>query len=162
MDYYGTPSEFSEYHTLRGRDVSEYASTSVIAALIIASEWLDGSFRHRFPGYKVGMRAQEREWPRTNVHDSHGYPVSSLSVPIEIEQATYEAAYRHLQEPGSLQVDFAPNKYKRVSIEGAVSVEYQMLDAGTVQKRFPVIGQLLDRLLGGGHVSTLSSSTTRV
>ena len=163
MGYYGTTIKFENYHIARGRDPSVFEYEDVEAALLIASEWLDGSFRDRFPGLKVGMREQVREWPRTAVLDRNGYAVSPLYVPNEIESATYEAAYRHLQTPGSLQVDYTPNKYSEVAVEGAVRVKYNNLDASTIQKNFPIIGYILDGLLGGsGNFSPLSSGTVRV
>lgn len=162
--FYGTAAAFLAYHTERGRDVSSYDTATTEASLLIASEWIDGSFVDRFPGLKVGMREQEREWPRTPVLDRYGYAVSSDSVPIEIERATYEAALRDLQVPGSLQVDFEQSKYDSVSIDGAISVKYRNLDASTVQKNFPIIGHILDRLLAGygAGLSPLSSGIVRV
>lgn len=162
MDYYGTEAEFIAYHTARGRDVSEYSSVAIAAALLVASEWLDGSFRNRWPGYRYQDRTlQTRDWPRSWVADRDGYPVTHTSVPVEIDQATYEAAYRHLVDATALLVDYTPDKYKSVRIEGSVAVEYRALNASTIQKQFPAIGLILDRLLGGSDVSALSSRTVR-
>lgn len=163
MDNYGTFAGFGAYHTARGRDVSEYLEPAVDVALLVASEWLDGSFGYRWPGYKVGDRAQQtRDWPRSWVQDREGYPVDADSVPTEIEQATYEAALRHLQDATVLQSDYTPNRYKRVAIEGSVSVEYLSLSAQSVQAQFPIIGQILAPLLeGNGGVSSVSSGIVR-
>jgi len=162
-DFYGTATGFQTYHLARGRDVAAYATNNVNVALLVASEWLDGSFGYRWPGYKVGDRAQQtRDWPRSWVQDREGYPVSAEFVPTEIENATYEAALRHLQDETVLQVDFTPNRYKRVSIEGSVSAEYLSLSAQEVQKQFPIIGQILAPLLeGNGGVSSISSGVVR-
>lgn len=162
-DFYGTAAGFQTYHTARGRDVSAYATDDVNVALLVASEWLDGSFGYRWPGYKVGDRAQQtRDWPRSWVQDREGYPVSADFVPTEIENATYEAALRHLQDETVLQADYTPNRYKRVSIEGSVSAEYLSLSAEQVQKQFPIIGQILAPLLeGNGGVSSISSGIVR-
>ncbi len=162
MDYYGTATAFTEYHAARGRDVSEYDSAQIETGLLVASEWLDGSFGDRWPGFKAGNRDQVRDWPRSWVQDRDGYPVDFNSVPVEIDHATYEAAYRWLQDDTSLVVDYTPGKYKRVSIDGAISVEFRSLDASTTQKQFPIIGNILARLLGGRNVSSLSSGIMRV
>ena len=62
MDYYGTFAGFGAYHIARGRD-ADFTSDEVNIALLVASEWLDGSFGYRWPGYKVGDRAQQtRDW----------------------------------------------------------------------------------------------------
>ena len=163
MDYYGTAAGFTAYHTARGRDVSAYDTADIETALLVGSEWLDGSYRGSWPGYKRLGREQTRDWPRSWVKDTAGYPVDADSVPVEVENATYEAALRHLQDPNVLLIDYTPGKYRSVSIDGALSVNYRLMDAASVQKQFPVIGQILSGLLGGrGSMSPLSSSITRV
>jgi hypothetical protein len=162
-EFYGTAAAFQAYHTARGRDASDYTDSEVNVALLVASEWLDGAFGYRWPGYKVGDRQQQiRDWPRSWVQDREGYPVSSETVPVEIEQATYEAALRHLQNPAVLQTDYTPPRYKRVSIEGSVSAEYLNLSAQQVQAQFPIIGQILAPIMeGNGGVSSISSGIVR-
>lgn len=163
MNYYGTAAAFTSYHTERGRDVSEYDEAAISVALLVASEWLDGSFGHRWPGYKVGDRNQQvRDWPRSWVQDREGYPVDAETVPVEIENATYEAALRHLTDPTGLLVDHTDDRYRRVSIDGAIAVEYRGLNAMQVQKQFPVIGNILAPIMeGGGNLSALSSGIVR-
>lgn len=164
MNYYGTAAGFTAYHTARGRDVSTYDASDIETALLIASEWLDGSYRGSWPGHKYRGRSEQiRDWPRSWVIDTEGYPVAADVVPIEVEQATYEMALRHLQDPMVLLVDYTPGKYKSVSIDGALSVEYRLLDAASVQKQFPIVGMILSGLMGGrGSFSPLSSAITRV
>lgn len=163
MDYYGTFAGFQAYHTARGTNVASYTEANVNVALLVASEWLDGAFGYRWPGYKVGDRQQQtRDWPRSWVQDREGYPVDAETVPTEIQNATYEAALRHLIDPTALQSDYTPNRYKRVSIEGSISAEYLSLSAQEVQKQFPVIGQILAPILeGNGGVSSISSGIVR-
>lgn len=164
MDFYGTAADYTSYHTARGRDVSDHSDVAVESALLVASEWLDGSFGDQWPGLRAANRTlQTRDWPRTWVRDYDGHPVDYTTTPIEITFATYEAAYRHITDPTALLVDYTPGKYKSVRVEGAVAVEYRSLDASTVQKQFPIIGHLLRRILGSrGGLSALSSGTTRV
>ena len=150
---YGTVDGYEAYHLARGRTV-----TGSEADLLTASEWLDGTYRTRFPGLKVGQREQVREWPRTGVTDRYGYAVSSESVPIEIENATYEAAYR----VDELNVDFTPSKYSRVSITGSLDVTYRDQSVWEVQGQFPVIDQTLEPLIGGYNAfSGLSGKIAR-
>jgi hypothetical protein len=162
-DFYGTAAGFQAYHLARGRHTTQHHTDDVTVALLVASEWLDGAFGYRWPGYKVGNRQQQtRDWPRSWVQDREGYPVDATTVPTEIENATYEAALRHLQDETVLQSDYTPNRYKRVSIEGSVSAEYLSLSAEQVQVQFPVIGQILAPLLeGNGGVSSISSGVVR-
>ena len=163
MPDYGTVAGFRAYHIARGRNTDEWDDDEVEAAKLIASEWLDGRYRGQFPGLKVGQRAQVREWPRNGGVDRDGYAIPAGSVPAEVENATYEATLRQLATPGSLSVDWTPPKYKRASVDGAVSVEYAMFaGAADVQTRFIVIDDILATILTGcGDTSSLSGATAR-
>lgn len=140
---YGTPAGYREYHTARGRTVTGDDAT-IQARLLVASEWLDGAYRTQWPGSKTGQQAQLDDWPRTGVVDSDGYAVASDVVPTQIIHATYEVALRS----DSLNKDFTPSKYQRVSISGAIDVTYRDQSAADIQAQFPVIGQILGSLLG--------------
>jgi hypothetical protein len=160
--YYGTAEGFLAYHTTRGTDVTEWEGGQITPKLLVASEWLDGAFRGQFQGWKAGLSAQMREWPRTGAVDYYGYAVSSATVPFQIEYATYEVALRALKQPDILNKDAAASKYKRVAIEGAISVEYGDQSAAALQAQFPIVGQILSSLLTGGDTSPLSSRVVRV
>lgn len=161
MDFYGTAADYTAYHTARGRDVSAQTTDEIEVALLVASEWLDGSFT--WPGDKYGLRGtQVRDWPRSWVFDRNSDPVDYLTVPVEVEHATYEVAFRWIADNTVLLADHTPEKYKRVSIEGALSVEYRGLSAQAAQKQFPVIANILAPLLGGYNSSSLSSGMVRV
>lgn len=157
-DFYGTATGFRSYHTARGRNVAAFDDDAEInAGLLVSSEWLDAKYLASFPGTKVGERAQVREWPRYNAFDIYGYVVGSGAVPVEIDNATYEATFRHLTSPGVLAVDWTPGKYKRASVDGAVSVEFAMFaNAAEIQTQFVVIDQILRPILtavGGDHAA---------
>lgn len=148
-DYYGTVAGFRAYHLARGNtaDVGTYSDSKVLKGLLSTSEWLDFRYRRFLMGLKVGGREQVRDWPRTGVYDVHGDSVSSESVPVEVEYATYEALLKDLADPGTLIKDYVPSKYQRVSIDGSLSVTYAERSASEVQKEFPVIDQVLDGLI---------------
>lgn len=159
---YGTEAGYRAYHTARGRDVAGQLNTTVLAKLLVASEWLDGKYRDRFMGTKVGQQAQEREWPRVGVVDCDGYAVSSETVPQAIEYATYEVAYREITAPGTLSRDFTASKYSKVAISGSIDVTFRDQGAGDVQTQFPIVDQILGSLLGGcSAVSALSGKVVR-
>lgn len=164
---YGSDEDFVSYITSRGRDIpGTWDDGAIDAALLVASEWIDNVYGSSFAGYKTGGFAQEREWPRagayTNSYPSHVFADSDI--PTRVAHATYEAAYRQLTLPGSLQVDYKPNKYKRVSVDGAISVEYaQFSSSADVQSKFSVIESLMAPLLTatGANLSPLSGGTSR-
>ena len=163
MPDYGTLEGFRAYHLARGRVTTDYDDDEVEAAKLVASEWLDGRFRLSFPGTKVGMREQVREWPRVSGIDRDGYAIAADVVPPEIDNSTYEATLRQLIAPGSLSVDWTPPKYKSASVHGAVSVEYASFAyASDVQTRFAIIDDILAPILTGrGEFASLSGATSR-
>lgn len=160
---YGTIAGFSIYHTARGRDVSTYLDADVEAAKLIASEWIDARYRALFDGTKVGKRDQVREWPRTGAMDIDGYSIGAVAIPTEVENATHEATLKQLVNPGSLSVDWVPPKYKRASVDGAVSVDFVMFDSATdAQTRFKIVDEILAPILTGhNNSSALSGATYR-
>lgn len=157
-DYYGTVNGYRTYCIARNSLHSNEAEDKILAALLVASEWIDATYRASFPGLKVGLRAQVREWPRTGAQDIYGYAISENSVPTEIENATYEATHREIESQGSLSTDYTPAKYKTASVNGAVSVEYRAFDsAAEAQTRINIVDQILRPVLTGIS-GTLSSN----
>lgn len=166
-DFYGTAAGFIAYTAARQLAYSTDDDNSDIeAALLVASEWIDGKFRNSFAGVKVGFRAQAREWPRTGAVDNLGYQILQTEIPIEVENATYEIAWRQLNGV-ALNVDFTQAKsYKSVTVDGAISVTYAgATSSGDAQPVFAVIGDILAPLLSdysSGAFSSLSGSVSRV
>lgn len=160
---YGTVIAFRAHHTARGRSTAAYTDDEIEAAKLIASEWLDAAFFSSLPYgvYRVDGRSQPRVFPVYGWTDAAGYPVSSASVPTEVENATYEAALRQLQSSDALTKDHSPNKYKRVRVEGAVDVEYASMSAAEAQTQFPIVGQILAPLFRSADTSGLSGRTVR-
>jgi hypothetical protein len=163
-DFYGTANGYTAYLTARGLTVDgDLTDADIETLLLVASEWLDGKYLTAFPGLKTGLRAQVREWPRNGVVDIYGYILASDVPPREIENATYEAAYREQQSFGSLTVDYTPGKYKAVSIDGALSVQYAERSAYDVQLQIPAVDGILAPILNGyGNSSSLSGCINRV
>lgn len=146
--FYGTATGFLAYCLARGITPASTDEDVIEAALLVTSEWLDGVYRSYFPGEKVNGRSQDREWPRTGAVDAYGYVIPDGIIPVEVENATYEANIRQLANPGSLTVDFTTSKYKSVTVHGAISVDYdQSLDASYVQPNFPKVDQILYPIL---------------
>lgn len=168
-DFYGTAAGFTAYHDARGRSEQLAAldldDAQIEAALLVASEWIDGKYFVNFCGVKVGMRDQIREWPRMGVTDVNGYPIDQNSIPREVENATYEAALRQLVTPGSLSVDYTPGKYESVSVDGAISVKFAKFNSAyETQTQFAVIDAILSPLLSArnGNFSSFSGAAVRV
>ena len=165
-DFYGTVADFKTYHNARGNVIAAYEDDDIQAAILLASEMID--FRYFYTDYigdKTGGRDQVREWPRIGAYDKDEHVIDSAEIPREVENATYEAALKHLASNGVLFVDYTPPKYKSVSVDGAVSVTYSEFGSSSeVQTRFAVIDSILYPLLrySGAGYSVLSGDSVRV
>ncbi len=163
MSHYGTLAGANAYHTARGNTHWNGSDAHKTAALVRATDYIDVTFRDQFPGEKTGLRTQEREWPREWATDVDGEAIGVNEIPIEVINATYEAALRELVTPGSLMPDITLGKQiKSASVDGAVSVEY----AGTtgVQGMVPTVlavGGILARILTGYARSSLAGTAVR-
>lgn len=163
-DIYGTRTEADAYHSERGNAAWALATTTVRdAALILASEWIDGKYRASFPGWKTGLRAQEREWPRTGAYDRERHDIATTEIPIEAKNATYEAALREVTTPGSLLTDYTMGKrISSVTVVGAVSVQYEGLSSALdLQLSIPVVDRILAPILTGAVASSLVGQFVR-
>lgn len=154
-DFYGTQAGLATYATAHAYTI---ASGDQDAALLRASEYIDGVYGARFTGYRKDRRAQLRAWPRYDAYDAESNYIDPTTVPIEVENATYEAAIRELASPGSLSPDVVPGTMiKSVTVEGAVSVDY--VTPNDVSDQRPVLtvldgilAPLLGSLMGGSLV----------
>ena len=169
---YGTVAAFVDYHEARGREIpGTWDDTVIAAALLVASEWIDAVYGPSFTGYKTAGFTQEREWPRAGTlvrstgywGDYYAYP--DTEVPDRVEYATYEAAWREATTPQSLDIDYTPGKYKSVTIEGALSVDYREVNAPDLMIQISKVDNWLWPLLdngSGASLSSLSGGSTRV
>jgi hypothetical protein len=133
MAIYGTLSDANAYHTARGNAAWTGADAVKAAALERATDYIDGRYRWQlksgrwqsmFPGERTQGRDQEREWPRTGAEDYDGNAIADDEVPVEVENATYEAALRELVTPGSLSPDFVPSGQVIKEKVGPIEVGY--------------------------------------
>jgi hypothetical protein len=151
-DFYGTLDDATAYmaarsYTWTGTDADKDA------ALLRGSEYVDslGMVRPCFwVGTKTGGRAQVRQWPRTGAVDGFGDPVANDEVPQEVINATYEASYRELASPGSLNPDYvASDTFKQAKV-GPLEVTYATSsdpDAIPTKPVVSVINDLIGPLL---------------
>ncbi|WP_420465611.1 DnaT-like ssDNA-binding protein [Panacagrimonas sp.] len=155
--YYGNLTDAAAYHVDRGNAAWDaLTSTAQEAALVRASQYIDGRYRWRlmsgrwqsmFRGTKTGGRAQILEWPRTGATDYEGNEIGSTEVPTEVEYATYEAALREAADPGSLSPDYTASAQAIREKVGPVEVQYGEMKAtdNTTPNR-PVI-PLIDEII---------------
>lgn len=159
-DFYGTVAAADAYHAARANAAWTGDDVAKQAALIRASVYIDGRYRKLlasgvwqslFPGVKTEGRGQAREWPRTGAEDYEGHSIQSDQVPVEVEQATYEAAMRELVEPGSLSPDFvAASTVKRQKV-GPIEEEFSVAagadGAASVRPVISIIDEMIAPVL---------------
>lgn len=132
----------------RGLSFATSPSATGEAALIRATEAIDAIYRGRFPGYRVRGRAQALEWPRLAAYDVEGNLIVGDEIPIEVVNATCEAAVRELAVPNSMMPDLKRGGHLKSFKAGSVAVEFGANAApGTV---FSLIDGILAGILGGG------------
>jgi hypothetical protein len=131
------------------------------AALRLATAFIDNTYRARFTGYRTYRRAQALEWPRVGAYVyipnnssdmayAGGYDpaydyIGQNEIPVEIINATCEAAIREFTTPGTLSPDLdRGNAVKRLKA-GSVEIEYGA--SATATTTFQTIDLALSGLL---------------
>jgi hypothetical protein len=137
------------------------ASGDEEAALIRATSYLDNTYRTRFTGYRTKRREQALEWPRVGAYvyipnnssdmayaggfdPAYDYIAQDV-IPIEIINATCEAAIRELSSPGILAPDLDRGNAVRRLKAGSVEIEYGA--SATATTTFQAIDLALSGLL---------------
>lgn len=143
---YGTTAGYKAWADERGVSYAGITDGAIDDARLVASEFIDATYRGQFPGLRTDGRDQDREWPRSGAYDIEGYSIPSDEVPVEVLNATYEGAKRELATAGSLNPDIKAGGgvLKRVKA-GSVEVEYD--NDGSLTKTFQAIEQALGSLL---------------
>lgn len=146
MAGYGTNLAADAYHLARGNTAwAALTSDQKDATRLRGSVYIDGRYALKFPGTKTGGRAQERAWPRTGAEDWEGAAIDPSVVPLEIEQASYEAALIEATTPGSLSPTISASGLVRSETVGPISTEYFEPKGGVIDLR-PMV-TLIDGIL---------------
>jgi hypothetical protein len=149
-DSYVSVSDAVTYAASRGLTFPASPADKAEQALRRATAWLDGRYRSRFPGQRKNGRDQALEWPRVYADDRDGNEIASDEVPVEIVNATIEAAVREMASPGGLSPDVTPGKVKKSAKVGDIAVEYAVTSGNAYDQRpvVSVIDGILSCLLG--------------
>lgn len=145
MAGYGDDASAAAYWAAAGYTVP---SGTVAAARQIGSVYLDGAYELFFPGVPTGGAEQDRSWPRTGASDRYGNAIDPNTVPTRVINASYEAAFIELTNPGSLSiVGSNSGRVKRERVEGAVEVEYVGASGSSVATDNRVVSTLIEGML---------------
>ncbi|MBX4872699.1 MULTISPECIES: DnaT-like ssDNA-binding protein [Rhizobium] len=124
MAGYGTDEAAQSYWTAAGYVVPDGTSADQITAARRRGSLVIDRYEPRFTGKRTGGYAQERAWPRTGATTYYGEAIPSDAVPLAIENASYEAAFLELTNPGSLSPVVTGSSIIKREKVGQLEVEY--------------------------------------
>lgn len=124
MAGYGTNEGFTAYAAAAGYVIPDGATDAQKAAARQRGSLVIDRYEHKFPGRRTGGFAQERAWPRTGATTYYGEAIPDADIPTAIINASYEAAFLELTNPGSLSpVITGSSTVKREKV-GQIEIEY--------------------------------------
>lgn len=154
---YVSVAAFRAYHADRGNDVLAQPDSAVQIAIIRASDYIDRKNRGNFIGIRLRPpSAQRMSWPRSNAKYRDG--TSALGVPIEVEEATNEYAFRALTitlAPDPTYDDRNQRVTSKTEIVGPLEESTTYSDSGATFKfrKYPEVDALLrDLVIAGNEV----------
>jgi hypothetical protein len=124
MAGYGSTAEFTTYATAAGYVFPVGTTDAQKDAARQRGALVIDRYERYFAGTRTGGFAQERAWPRTGASTYWGEAIPPDTVPVAIINASYEAAFLELTNPGSLSpVITGSSTVKREKV-GQLEVEY--------------------------------------
>lgn len=149
---YASLDEANAYHTARGNNFT-WAGIDIAkeAALIRATQWLDGRYGHRWPGTRWRLRLQALDWPRVDAYDRDAGLIDGSLIPVEVLNATCEAAMRELVTPGVLSPDLTPGTSKVLVEVKGIRWDRLRASAGVNDMTLTItaVDRILSPLIGG-------------
>ncbi|NTG48584.1 hypothetical protein G6M04_14420 [Agrobacterium rhizogenes] len=125
MAGYGNNADFTAYAEAAGYVIPDGTTDAEIAAARQRGSLVIDRYEVKFSGTRTGGFQQERSWPRTGAVTYYGEAIPPDVIPTPIVNASYEAAFLELTNPGSLSpVITASESVQREKI-GQLEVEYQ-------------------------------------
>jgi len=156
-DIYGDLAGFKSWADDRGRvyPVTSGADDQISAALVRATDYVDGRYRGRWRGIKADAD-QSLAWPRAKVRDEDGYLLPGDAVPVRVEYAAYEATLRFLAGD-DLQPDLERGGAvtKTRDKAGPVETETEYSASAPARAAITAIDDLLAGLIRGGNAQWL-------
>jgi hypothetical protein len=124
MAGYGTNEAAQDYWAAAGYVIPEGTNDAQIAAARQRGALVIDRYEPRFTGRRTTGFSQERAWPRTGAVTQWGEAIGETDIPAAIVNASYEAAFLELTNPGSLSpVVTGSSTVKREKV-GQLEVEY--------------------------------------
>ncbi|WLS01738.1 DnaT-like ssDNA-binding protein [Shinella oryzae] len=132
MAGYGDDAGFTAYAAAAGYTFPDGSTDEQKAAARQRGSLVIDRYEPRFSGRRTGGFVQERAWPRTGATTYYGEAIPADTVPVAIINASYEAAFLELTNPGSLSpVVNGAESIKREKI-GPIETEYAVASSSNV------------------------------
>lgn len=146
---YVSVADAATYLAARGDTTWAAAATAdKEAALRRATAAIDGRYGQQFPGTRLRNRLQALEWPRADADDVENYPIAADAVPVEVKNATCEAALVELGTPGAMMPTVQRDDLLKRVKAGSVEVEY--MHNAPAKAVYPLVHAALSRVLRSG------------
>jgi hypothetical protein len=124
MAGYGTRADFTTYAEAAGYVFPDGTTDAQKDAAMQRGSLVIDRYEPRFSGRRTGGFSQERAWPRTGANTYYGEAIPADTVPVAIVNASYEAAFLELTNPGSLSPVVTGNAAVKSEKVGQIQVEY--------------------------------------
>lgn len=147
---YASIATADAYHLAHGNAGWTGSDSLKEAALIRATDWLDGRYRARWPGKPVYLRDQALCWPRAWATDVDGNPILSTVIPPEVVRAVCEAAVREIVTPFCLTPDVTIGREKVLTELKGIKWDMRATSATTATLRpvLTAVDDLLSNIIG--------------
>ncbi|WP_426126315.1 DnaT-like ssDNA-binding protein [Pararhizobium sp. PWRC1-1] len=124
MAGYGDNEGFTAYAEAAGYVIPDGTEETAITAARQRGSLVIDRYERFFSGTRTGGYQQERAWGRKGASTYYGEAIPTGEIPVAIVNASYEAAFLELTNPGSLSpVVTGSSTVKREKI-GQLEVEY--------------------------------------
>ncbi|CAN7448849.1 hypothetical protein LJR235_002887 [Pararhizobium sp. LjRoot235] len=124
MAGYGDNAAFTAYAAAAGYVFPDGTTDDQKTAARQRASLMIDRYEPRFSGTRTGGFAQERAWPRAGATTCYGEAIPDGVNPVAVVNASYEAAFLELTNPGSLSpVVTGSSTVKREKV-GQLEVEY--------------------------------------
>lgn len=123
MAGYGDNAGFTAYAEAAGYVIPGNPDAAAITAARQRGSLFVDRYETRFSGTRVGGFAQDRAWPRTGASTYYGEAIGT-EIPAAIVNASYEAAFLELTNPGSLSPVVTGSATVKREKVGQLEVEY--------------------------------------
>lgn len=134
MAGYGSDEGLAAWATANGYTLPDSPSPAVLRQR--GSDYVDGLYGARFPGYPTDGVEQERAWPRDGA-TVFGASIGDTVIPVAVINASYAAAYYEALNPGKLSVVTSPTaRVKRRKVD---VIETEFFEPGDDTSAAPIL-----------------------